>query len=84
VSCSIGLLNVAKSSAKIVERNKSLGRPSAVLTAFFNYVNCMTRDILFTNVLQCMDVTAYKMKEEVDEAASRLLFLLDYAVMPSI
>ena len=29
-----------------------------------------------------MDVTAYKMKEEVDESALRLLFLLDYAIMP--
>lgn len=33
-------------------------------------------------VSQSQDVTVYKLKDEIDEAASRLLFLLDYAIFP--
>ena len=35
-------------------------------------------------MLQCTDVTVYKLKEEIDEAAQRLLFLLDYAIFPGM
>ena len=30
-----------------------------------------------------MDVTVYKLKDEINEAALRLIFLLDHVVMPS-
>lgn len=32
--------------------------------------------------LQSEDVTVYKLKDEIDEAACRLMFLLDYAIFP--
>ena len=34
--------------------------------------------------VQCKNVTALKMKAEVDQAAVRLLFLLDYAILPGL
>lgn len=32
---------------------------------------------------QCMDATVYKLAFKIDEARQRLMFLLDYASMPS-
>ena len=29
-----------------------------------------------------MDVQVYKLKDDIDEAANRIQFLLDYAIMP--
>ncbi len=31
---------------------------------------------------ECQDVTVHKLKDEIDEAANRLQFLLDYAIFP--
>ncbi len=31
---------------------------------------------------ECQDVTVHKLKDEIDEAANRLEFLLDYAIFP--
>ena len=31
---------------------------------------------------ECQDTTVHKLKNEIDEAASRLQFLLDYAIFP--
>lgn len=31
---------------------------------------------------QSSDVTVYKLKDEIEDAASRLMFLLDYAIFP--
>jgi len=33
---------------------------------------------------QCREVTSHRMKDEVDQAAVRLLFLLDYAIFPGL
>ena len=32
---------------------------------------------------QCTDIQVHKLKDEILEAAHRLMFLLDYAIMPS-
>ena len=32
-------------------------------------------------LFQCTDVTVFKLKDEIDEAANRLMFLLDYAIL---
>jgi hypothetical protein len=34
-------------------------------------------------VTQCLDATVYKLAFKIDEARQRLMFLLDYASMPS-
>ena len=31
---------------------------------------------------ECQDKTVHKLKDEIDEAANRLQFLLDYAIFP--
>lgn len=33
-------------------------------------------------IFQSSDVTVYKLKDEIEDAASRLMFLLDYAIFP--
>jgi hypothetical protein len=34
------------------------------------------------SLFQSEDVTVYKLKDEIDEAANRLMFLLDLAIFP--
>jgi hypothetical protein len=48
------------------------------------YLLCLNVDIfdLFSIFQQCQEVTVFKLKDEIDEAANRLMFLLDYATMP--
>ena len=41
---------------------------------------CMYMYVLF--LFQSSDVTVYKLKDEIEDATSRLMFLLDYAIFP--
>jgi len=50
------------------------------LSQLLRYINCLLT--YFFVCFQCKNVTALKMKAEVDQAAVRLLFLLDYAIFP--
>ena len=34
-------------------------------------------------LLQSQDVTVYKLKDDIEDAKDRLMFLLDYAIYPS-
>lgn len=49
-----------------------------VLSCWYN----LYLDWLGSCILQSSDVTVYKLKDEIEDAASRLMFLLDYAIFP--
>lgn len=48
------------------------------------HVWCGNFNVIAFNFIfvQSVDITVYKLKEDTDEAATRLMFLLDYAILP--
>lgn len=72
----VGLQEYLKTVSSVEKKNWI--QIMVVLSCWYN----LYLDWLGLCILQSSDVTVYKLKDEIEDAASRLMFLLDYAIFP--